>query len=62
MDNNLKAIRKRRRVSQNQLALYTGLSPRYVAFIESGERTPSLGNAFKISRALKTSIERIFLP
>lgn len=59
--NNLKEIRKSKGISQAQLAIYTGVSVRHIAFIESGDRKPSIDLAFKISKALGVSLEDIFL-
>lgn len=59
---NLKFYRQSRGLSQEQLAVRAGITVRYIAFLESGQKKPSLTLAFKISRILQASIEDIFLP
>ena len=49
-------------MSQTELAYKTGVSQRYIAFIEAGKRTPSLDLAKKISLILNRSVDTIFLP
>lgn len=58
----LRDIRKSKNISQEQLAVDVGITVRYIAFLESGDRSPSLTIAFKIAKALGVSIEDIFLP
>lgn len=59
--NNLKEIRKSKGISQAELAVCVGVSVRHIAFIESGDRKPSIDLAFKISKTLGVSLEDIFL-
>lgn len=59
--NKLKEIRERKNISQTELAVNVGVSVRHIAFIESGDRKPSLDLAFKISKSLGVSLEDIFL-
>lgn len=59
--NNLKEIRSKNKLTQQELAMKIGVTQRYIAFIEKGDRTPSLENACKIAKILKTSVEQIFL-
>ena len=56
----LKEIRKKRGLTVKELADAAGVSERHIAFIESGDRTPSLEVALKISSALRCSVEKIF--
>lgn len=60
--NNLRKIRNENKLTQQDLAIKLGVTQRYIAFIEKGDRTPSLENACKIAEILKTSVEKIFLP
>ncbi|MDO5716404.1 MAG: helix-turn-helix transcriptional regulator [Tissierellia bacterium] len=46
----------------NELSERTGVSARYIRFLESGERTPSLKVATTIAHEFKKPIEEIFLP
>lgn len=59
---NLRSIRKEKAISQEELALFAGVTVRYIAFLESGDRNPSLGVALKIAKKLDTPVEEIFLP
>ena len=60
--NNLKRIRIEKNMTQIQLANAVNVSLRYIAFIEKGERMPSLSLAAKLASTLDTSIDYIFLP
>lgn len=57
----LKEQREKKHISQNELASAVGVTQRHIAFIESGDRKPSMELAFKIARKLECSIEDIFL-
>lgn len=48
-------------MSVTELAEKSGVSKCYVYFIEAGEKNPSLETAQKISKALETQIDEIFL-
>ncbi|KXG78249.1 helix-turn-helix transcriptional regulator [Thermotalea metallivorans] len=58
----LKYYREKAGMSQSELASILDVSQRYIAFLETGERTPSLYLAQKIANYFKVSIEDIFLP
>lgn len=58
---NLRAIRKEKAVSQEELAVFAGVTVRYIAFLESGDRKPSIEVALKIAKKLETPVEEIFL-
>lgn len=60
--NNLKYYRHEKGISQEELAIRIGVSQRHIAFIESGNRTPSLKIALKIAKFFDIKIEDIFLP
>ena len=57
----LKDIRLKNKISQEQLAVDVGVTVRYIAFLESGKRKPSIDVAFKIAKALQTTVDNIFL-
>lgn len=56
----LKDIRLKNKISQEQLAVDVGVTVRYIAFLESGKRKPSIDVAFKIAKALQTTVDNIF--
>lgn len=58
--NNLKEIRKANKLSQTELAYKSGVSARHIAFIEHGDRSPSVKTAIKIAKALNSTVEEIF--
>lgn len=58
--NKMKSLRKKKQISMKNLSLTTGISERYLYFIENGEKNPSLKTAQKISLALNESVENIF--
>jgi putative transcriptional regulator len=60
--NNLKHYRLKKGISQEELAIEIGVTQRHIAFIESGNRTPSLKIALKIANFFDIKIEDIFLP
>lgn len=59
--NKIKDLRKINHLTQLQLGKILGVTPRYIAFLENGERTPSLDIAFKIAQCFDTTVEDIFL-
>lgn len=59
--NNLRKIREELNISQTELASKAGVSVRHIAFIENGDRKPSLNLAFKIAEILHHNIEDIFM-
>lgn len=60
--NRLKEIRENFGISQTVLASSVGVSARHIAFIECGDRKPSIDLALKIAEKLKHPVEDIFLP
>lgn len=58
--NNLRKIRKNQGMSQERLALRSGISKQTIILIEKGDRLPSLKTAYAISSALRVSIYDIF--
>ncbi|MGH2612432.1 MAG: helix-turn-helix domain-containing protein [Rhabdochlamydiaceae bacterium] len=57
---NVAAMRKRRGVTQQQLAESVGMSVVAIAYIETGKRWVRLGTVDKIAKALKVDIEVFF--
>lgn len=60
--NRLKRVREDKGISTTQLAASVGVSARHIAFIESGERNPSIDLAFNIAKSLGVKFDDIFLP
>lgn len=58
--NKLKEIRMKNNISQELLACKVGVTVRYIAFLESGDRKPSIDVAFKIAKVLKSTVDDIF--
>lgn len=58
--NELLKKRTKKNISIKELSKMTGISERYLYFIEKGQRIPSIKTAKKISNALDTSIDEIF--
>jgi transcriptional regulator with XRE-family HTH domain len=56
----IRAIRNRRGVSQESLALQCGLDRTYISGIERGTRNPSLTNILKIAAALDVHPAELF--
>lgn len=52
---NLRKVRERKAITQEQLALDAGLNRAYIGYIERGERNPSTDTLVKIAKALKVS-------
>ena len=60
MDNNLKNLRKLKKVSQNDLADALSVSRQTINSIENGKFDPSLTLAMKLIRYFGVSLEEIF--
>lgn len=59
--NKMKETRENKKLSVLDLSRKTGISERYLRFIEKGDRTPSLKTAATIAAALQATIDEIFL-
>ena len=58
-----KQIKKQRRklgYTQDQLAEKSGLSTKYIQFVESASRTPSLKTLYRIAKALGVKVKDLF--
>jgi len=56
----IRALRNAKNVSQEALALHSGLHRTYISDIERGIRNVSVKNIEKIAKALNVSIAEIF--
>lgn len=60
MKNSLKAERKKRKITQEQLADMVGVSRQSINAIERGKYTPSTALALKISEIFNTTVNKLF--
>lgn len=60
MENQIRALRKERGVSQEDLARRCGVSRQTINAIENNKYDPTLGLAMRLARLLKTPVEDIF--
>lgn len=58
----LAEIRKQKGITQEALADIVELHRTYIGFIEQGKRNPSIVNIYKITKALKISLNELFKP
>jgi putative transcriptional regulator len=61
MRTRIKELRARYGMTQEDLAKLVGVRRETILFIEKGEYNPSLNLAHAIAKALKTSIDELFL-
>ncbi|MBN1234960.1 MAG: helix-turn-helix transcriptional regulator [Methanotrichaceae archaeon] len=61
MKTRIKELRARHNLTQEELARLVGVRRETILFLEKGKYNPSLKLAYKIARALKTSIDEVFL-
>lgn len=59
--NKMNEYRQNKNMSFLDLSLKTGISERYLRFIEKGDRTPSLKTANIIASVLNSTVDKIFL-
>jgi len=57
----LRILRKRRDLSQEELAEKANLHPTYIGVIERGEQAPTLDTIEKIANALDIKVKELFL-
>lgn len=62
MVNDVKKLRKKLNLTTEELSQKIGISKRYLQFIESNRRTPSLLIAKKIADELYSTIDDVFFP
>ena len=60
MITNIKALRKQRKISQEELALAVGTTRQTITSIETGKYIASLPLAYKIARFFGRAIEEVF--
>ena len=60
MTTNIKALRKQRKISQEELALAVGTTRQTITSLETGTYIASLPLAYKIARFFGRAIEEVF--
>jgi len=53
-------LRKRKKLTQEQLAENVGITPKYIQYLEKAKRVPSLKLLYKIARALDVEVKDLF--
>jgi putative transcriptional regulator len=61
MKTRIKELRARHDLTQADLASLVGVRRETILFLEKGKYNPSLKLAYKISRALQSTIEEVFI-
>lgn len=61
MNNRIKELRAKYNMTQNDLAKIANVRRETIVFLEKGKYNPSLRLAYDISRALKSTIEEVFI-
>lgn len=56
----LAEVRRGKGMTQQQVSEATDLDYTYIGFIENGKRNPTIGNVYKIAKALNISLEELF--
>lgn len=57
----MKELRARYNLTQNDLADLVGVRRETIVFMEKGDYNPSLNLAHSVSKALKTTIDELFI-
>ena len=61
MKNNIKEFRTKLNMTQEELAQKAGVRRETIVFLEQGKYNPSLNLAYEVSKALLSSIEKVFI-
>lgn len=56
----MRKFRKSIKMTQEKLADSVGVSPKYIQYIETARRNPSLKTLYKIAKALKVRVKDLF--
>ena len=62
MENQIRALRKERGISQEDLARRCGVSRQTINAIENNKYDPTLALAFRLARTLGTTVDQLFTP
>lgn len=61
MDNRIRELRARNRITQAELAHIVGVRRETIVFLEKGKYNPSLQLAYDISQVFNQKIEEVFI-
>ncbi|MEI6835427.1 MAG: helix-turn-helix transcriptional regulator [Candidatus Falkowbacteria bacterium] len=61
MKNNIRELRTSLNLTQEELAQKAGVRRETIVFLEQGKYNPSLNLAYEVSKALKSSIDEVFI-
>jgi putative transcriptional regulator len=61
MKNRIKEFRAKYNLTQEDLAKKVGARRETIVFLEKGKYNPSLNLAYEVSKALKTTIDELFI-
>ena len=56
---NLKRVRKAKKITQEKLAAMTGINRARLSMYEKGHQSPSVKTAYKIAQALECTIDEL---
>ena len=56
----IRGLRKQANFTQEKLSEQVGISAKYLQYIESGTRQPSLRTVYKLARHLKVKVKDLF--
>ena len=62
MENQIRALRKERGISQEDLARRCGVSRQTINAIENNKYDPTLSLAFRLARELEVTVDGLFTP
>ena len=57
---NIRRLRRKNKLTQEQLAEKVRVTPKYIQYIESVKRVPSLKLIYRIARALGVKVKDLF--
>jgi len=61
MENLIKELRTKRKMTQEELAKKVGVRRETIVFLEQGKYIPSLKLAYEVAKVLKISLDKLFI-
>lgn len=61
MDNKIRLLRKKQKISQEDLAKKCGVSRQTINAIENNKYDPSLSLAFQLAKVLEVTVDELFI-